>query len=65
MPKTKTHSASKKRFSITGSGRLMRRRAFRTHLMEPKSPKRKRSFRKYASVATADVKTVKKLLGLR
>jgi large subunit ribosomal protein L35 len=43
----------------------MRRRAFRTHLLEPKSPKRKRNFRKYASVAKADVKGVKKLLGLR
>ena len=65
MPKTKTHSASKKRFRITGSGRLMRRRAFRTHLLEPKSPKRKRSFRKSTPVAKADVKGVKKLLGLR
>jgi large subunit ribosomal protein L35 len=65
MPKTKTHSASKKRFKVTGSGRLMRRKAFRTHLLEPKSPKRKRGFRKNASVAKADVKGVKKLLGLR
>jgi len=65
MPKMKTHSASKKRFSVTGSGKLMRRKAFRTHLLEPKSPKRKRGFRKYASVAKADVKGVEKLLGLR
>jgi large subunit ribosomal protein L35 len=65
MPKTKTHSASKKRFRITGTGKLVRRRAFRTHLMEPKSPKRKRSFRKAALVGKADVKNVKRLLGLR
>ena len=65
MPKTKTHSASKKRFRTTAGGRLMRRRAFRTHLLEPKSPKRKRGFRKIAEVAKADTKSVKRLLGLR
>jgi large subunit ribosomal protein L35 len=65
MPKLKTHSASKKRFRTTGTGKLMRRRAFRTHLLEPKSPKRKRSFRKLEAVHKADVKSVKKLLGLR
>ncbi len=64
MPKNKTHSAAKKRFRVTGGGKLMRRRAFRTHLLEPKSPKRKRSFRKAAELAKADVKNVKKLLGL-
>jgi large subunit ribosomal protein L35 len=64
MPKMKTQSAAKKRFRATGNGKLMRRRAFRTHLLEPKSPKRKRSFRKAAEVAKADVKSVKKLLGL-
>jgi large subunit ribosomal protein L35 len=65
MPKTKTHSASKKRFRLTGSGKLMRRRAFRTHLLEPKSPKRKRSFRKVREVSPSDTRTVKRLLGRR
>jgi large subunit ribosomal protein L35 len=65
MPKTKTHSASKKRFRVTAGGKILRRKAFRTHLMEPKSPKRKRGFRKAGQVAKPDVKGVKKLLGLR
>jgi large subunit ribosomal protein L35 len=65
MPKTKTHSASKKRFRTTGTGKLVRRKAFRTHLMEPKSPKRKRGFRKTSLVHKTDVRNVKRLLGLR
>jgi large subunit ribosomal protein L35 len=65
MPKTKTHSATKKRFRLTGTGKLVRRKAFRTHLMEAKSPKRKRGFRKYDVVAPCDAKNVKRLLGLK
>jgi large subunit ribosomal protein L35 len=65
MPKMKTHSASKKRFRTTATGKLVRRKAFRTHLMEPKSSKRKRGFRKMAAVAKADAKNVRRLLGLR
>ena len=63
MPKMKTHSGAKKRFKITGTGKLLRRRAMKSHLLEKKSQKRKRSFRKDAPVARSDVKTVKKLLG--
>ena len=65
MPKMKTHSASKKRFRLTATGKLQRRKAMRTHLMEPKSSKRKRGFRKIGEVAPADVRGVKRLLGLR
>ena len=65
MPKMKTHSASKKRFRTTATGKLVRRKAFRTHLMEPKSSKRKRGFRKLDAVAKADAKNVRRLLGLR
>jgi large subunit ribosomal protein L35 len=63
MPKMKTHSGAKKRFKITGTGKLLRRRAMASHLLEKKSAKRRRSFRKDQPVAGADVKTVKKLLG--
>ena len=63
MPKTKTHSGAKKRFKVTGAGKLLRRRAMKSHLLEKKSAKRKRSFRKDAPVNGADAKTVKKLLG--
>ena len=63
MPKTKTQSAAKKRFKVTGTGRLMRRRAMRSHLLEKKSAKRKRGFRKLVPVDESNVKSVKKLLG--
>jgi len=59
----KTHSGAKKRFKVTGSGKILRRRAMKSHLLEKKSPKRKRRFRKDQPLAPADVKTVKKLLG--
>jgi large subunit ribosomal protein L35 len=65
MPKMKTHSASKKRFRLTSTGKLVRRKAFRTHLLERKTSKRKRGFRKYDLVAPGDAKNVKRLLGLK
>ena len=65
MPKTKRQSAAKKRFKVTGTGKLMRRRAMRSHLLEKKSPKRKRSFRRATPLDTSNVKSVKKLLGMR
>jgi large subunit ribosomal protein L35 len=65
MPKTKRSSGAKKRFKVTGSGKLLRRRAMQSHNLEKKSPKRKRSFRRDAGVAGSDVRSIKKLLGLR
>jgi large subunit ribosomal protein L35 len=65
MPKTKRQSAAKKRFKVTGTGKLMRRRAMKSHLLEKKSAKKKRSFRDDVPVAKSDVKSVKKLLGMR
>ena len=65
MPKMKTHSASKKRFRLTGSGMLVRRHAFKSHLLEHKSAKRKRGFRKFYDVSRADTREVRRLLGLR
>jgi len=63
MPKQKTHSGAKKRFKITGTGKLLRRRAMKSHLLAKKSPKRKRSFRKDAALAGSDEREVKRLLG--
>jgi large subunit ribosomal protein L35 len=65
MPKMKTHSATKKRFRLTGTGKLVRRHAFKSHLLEHKTAKRKRGFRKVYDVARADTKEIKRLLGLR
>jgi large subunit ribosomal protein L35 len=63
MPKTKTHSATKKRFKVTAGGKLLRRKAPKAHLLEKKSPKRKRAFRKDTPVAKSDEREVRKLLG--
>jgi large subunit ribosomal protein L35 len=63
MPKQKTHSGAKKRFRLTGSGKVMREQANRRHLLEGKSSKRTRRLALDAEMAPADVKTVKKLLG--
>ena len=65
MPKTKTHSATKKRFRSTGSGKLVRRHAMKSHLLEHKTAKRKRGFRKLYDVAKADSAKIKRLLGRR
>ena len=63
MPKTKRHSAAKKRFKVTGTGKLLRRRAMKSHLLEKKSAKRKRRFRRQHDVHESNVCEVKKLLG--
>ena len=65
MPKMKSHSGAKKRFKLSGSGKFTRRHGMRSHILEKKTPKRKRSFRHDQPVAPADAKLVKGLLGLR
>jgi large subunit ribosomal protein L35 len=63
VPKQKTNSAAKKRFKITGTGRLRRRHAMQSHNLEKKSAKRGRDFRNDQPVAESDVREVKRLLG--
>ena len=63
MPKQKTHSGTKKRFKVTSSGRLLRRHGMKAHLLEKKSQKRKRGFRKLYEVSQEDTRDVKRLLG--
>ncbi len=63
MPKMKTHSGAKKRFRKTASGKLRGRRAYSSHILEKKSPKRKRRMAKPVEIAPSDVRKVKKLLG--
>ncbi|MDE0974002.1 MAG: 50S ribosomal protein L35 [Candidatus Nanopelagicales bacterium] len=63
MPKQKTHSGAKKRFKVTGSGKIMREQANRRHLLEVKSSKRTRRLAADLEVAPADLKRVKKMLG--
>ena len=56
MPKTKTSSSVKKRFKVTAGGKLLRRRAMKSHNLTKKTSKRKRGFRKDTPVAGADTK---------
>jgi large subunit ribosomal protein L35 len=62
MPKIKTRRAAAKRFTATGTGEYKRNKAFKSHILEKKSPKRKRNLRKAAIVANADYKRVCKML---
>ncbi len=65
MPKMKTHSGTKKRVKVTGSGRLRREQANKRHLLEGKSSRRTRRLTPDADVDPANAKQVKRLLGLR
>ena len=58
MPKMKTHSGSKKRFRRSGTGKIMRAKAYKSHILTKKSTKRKRGFRQETELATADAKVI-------
>jgi len=62
MPKMKSNRASMKRFKITGTGKVRRRKAYKSHLLTSKSPKRKRNLRKGTEVSKADRKKIKRML---
>lgn len=64
MPKMKTHSGSKKRFKLTGSGKISRRKAFTSHILTKKSNKRKRALRKSAIIDSTNERLVKRLLAI-
>jgi len=62
MPKMKTHRGAAKRFRLTGTGRLKRSKAYKSHILTKKSSKRKRNLRKAGYVSTTQEKIMKKLL---
>ena len=62
MPKAKTKRAAAKRFKLTGKGRVKRARAFKSHILTKKHPKRKRRLRQATLVAAADERRIKRLL---
>jgi large subunit ribosomal protein L35 len=64
MPKNKTHSGAKKRFKVTGSGKLMREQRNHRHYLEHKSSTRTRRLAADVAVDPANAKAVKRLLGL-
>ena len=63
MPKMKTHRGAAKRFTTTGSGKLRRRKAFKGHLLEHKSNRRRRRLGRPADVHPTDEQAIKRLLG--
>ncbi len=62
MPKMKTNSSAKKRFKVTGSGKIKRHHAFKNHILTKKSKKQKKRLSKSAIVHPADNKRMKRLL---
>lgn len=62
MPKMKTRRSAAKRFRVTGTGEFKRSKAFHSHILESKSPKRKRNLRKAAVVGKSDHERVVKML---
>ena len=65
MPKMKTHSGAKKRFKLTGKGKVRARHAFTSHILEKKSPKRKRHLGNPAMISDHDTPRVKEMLGAK
>ena len=65
MPKMKTHRGAAKRFKLTGTGKLMRRKAFRSHLLEKKSSTRTRRLGREIEVKPGDRDKAERLLGRR
>jgi large subunit ribosomal protein L35 len=63
MPKMKSNSGAKKRFQTTATGKLKRKKAYHSHILTKKSPKRKRSLRETTLVSRVDEPRMKKLIG--
>jgi large subunit ribosomal protein L35 len=63
MPKMKSHSGAKKRFKKTATGKIRGRHAFTSHILEKKSPKRKRQMGNDVAISDADAPRIRKLLG--
>lgn len=65
MPKMKTVSGAKKRFTLTGTGKIKRKHAYKSHILTKKSKKRKRNLTYFSTVNNADEKNIKLCLGMR
>jgi len=64
MPKMKTHSSSKKRFTLTGTGKIKRKNAYKSHILTKKSKKRKRALTHSSLIHKSDEKRIKYLLNI-
>ena len=65
MPKVKTNSGAKKRFALTGTGKIKRKHAYHRHILTKKTKKQKRNLVHFTTLDAANVKSVKELLSLR
>jgi len=65
MPKIKTNSGSKKRFALTGTGKIKRKHAYHSHILTKKTKKQKRNLDSVAIVDKTNIKQVRELLNLR
>jgi large subunit ribosomal protein L35 len=65
MPKMKTNPGAKKRFALTGTGKIRRKHAFKSHILTKKSTKRKRNLTYFGTVDKADLNNVKALLAMK
>lgn len=65
MPKQKTKAGAKKRFKLTGSGKIKRKHAYKSHILTKKETKQKRNLTKMSLVSDSDTHSVKQQLGLK
>ena len=65
MPKVKTNSGAKKRFALTGSGKIKRKHAFKSHILTKKTKKQKRNLTHFSVVDVADLNNVRKMLVMK
>ena len=65
MPKVKTNSGAKKRFTLTGSGKIKRKHAFKSHILTKKTKKQKRNLTHFSLVDVADLNNVRKMLVMK
>ncbi|MCX7621730.1 MAG: 50S ribosomal protein L35 [Acidimicrobiales bacterium] len=64
MPKMKTHRGAAKRFKLSGTGKVRRRKANLNHILEKKSPRRKRRLARPSEVSRSDLRQVRRQLGI-
>jgi large subunit ribosomal protein L35 len=65
MPKMKTNAGAKKRYSLTGTGKIKRKHAFKSHILTKKSTKRKRNLGYYGTISKSDQKNARILLAMK
>lgn len=65
MPKIKTNSGAKKRFALTGSGKIKRKHAYKSHILTKKTKKQKRNLGHFSIINSSDLNNVRKLLAMK